>query len=189
MQGILVRENGVAVGLYDPTFLRYPFNEGAKFNSLTGEIFAEGLSGAMNVDRDSFNETAEEYMALNEWLHGKLYNEVFTYIQKFQQKAQSPSRSRNERVVSEVLHHIADTGKKIRKIKLEALGRKNKPRVLVRGSTLVINTDHKDCDMSSAKREKLLFANALIIRGYITPEVYEEVSDEIEKTKREVRNR
>src|SRR5258706_14599644 len=72
LQGILIRESGVAVGLYDPTFMEYPFNEGYKFNQLTGELFVDGLSGALNIDRNSFNETDDKYIALSTWLHEKL---------------------------------------------------------------------------------------------------------------------
>ena len=183
-QGVLIRENLVAVGLYDTTFLNYPFNEGSKFNSLTGEIFCTGLAGAMNVDRDSFNQTAEEYVALTEWFHDKLYNVVFPDIKSLQKDSDSPTRSKNSEVVSDILNFLAKKGKKIKKISLKALGKKEKRRVLVDKNTLVINTDHKDCDMSTAKREKLLLATSLIIHGYITDDVFDEVANEIEKTKK-----
>jgi hypothetical protein len=57
MAGVLLREGGVAIGSYDTTYLQYPYNEGLKFTQLTGELFVEGLSGAINIDRNSFNET------------------------------------------------------------------------------------------------------------------------------------
>ncbi len=187
LQGCLIRENLVAVGLYDTTFLNYPFNEGNKFNSLTGEIYATGLSGAMNVDRDSFNQTAEEYVALTDWFHEKLYKEVFPDIKKFQQTKESPSRKKSSALVSEVLFEMVGVGKKIKDIKFKGLGKKEKRRIKVEKNTLIINTDHKDCDMSTAKREKLLLASALIINGYVSPDQYELVSDEIEKTKKNLK--
>ncbi|MBS1687531.1 MAG: ATP-binding protein [Bacteroidetes bacterium] len=187
MQGILVRENAVAVGLYDTTFLGYPFNEGTKFNSLTGEIFASGLAGAMNIDRDSFNQTAEEYMALTEWFHKKLYTEVFPEIKLFQKTKESPSRTKSTTLVSEILNSMAKSSKKISKIEFQSLGKSEKNRVKIRNRTIIINSDHKDCDMSAAKREKLLLAMALIIRGYITNEMYEEVSDQLETHKHQIK--
>ena len=183
MQGVLVRENGVAVGLYDLTFLNYPFNEGSKFNSLTAEIFAEGLAGAMNVDRDSFNQTAEEYVKLTEWFHGKLYDEVFADVSKLQKQKGSPSRTKNKKLVLEVLNHLAKSNGTFNRIKFEALGKKA-GRIKRKEKSLILNSDHKDFELSTAKRERLLFAIALIIRGYITPIDFEQVSDEIERSKR-----
>ncbi len=186
-QGVLIRENLVAVGLYDTTFLNYPFNEGSKFNSLTGEIFCTGLAGAMNVDRDSFNQTAEEYVALTEWFHDKLYNTVFPEIKSLQKDSDSPARAKNTDVVSDILNFLAKDGKKIKKVALKSLGKKDKRRVLINKNSLVVNIDHKDCDMSTAKREKLLLATALIINGYISDDVFDKVADEIEKVKKIVK--
>lgn len=188
LQGILVRENSVAVGLYDTTFLSYPFNEGTKFNSLTGEIFASGLAGAMNVDRDSFNQTAEEYMALTEWFHEKLYSDVFPEIKKFQKTTESPSRIKSANLVEDVLNIIAQPGENITKVEFKSLGKTEKRRVKTVGKKLIINSDHKDCDMSVAKREKLIFATTLIIQGYITDDIFEKVSDEIERSKIKAKN-
>jgi hypothetical protein len=183
-QGILVRENLVAVGLYDTTFLNYPFNEGTKFNSLTGELFCSGLAGAMNVDRDSFNQTAEEYVALTEWFHNKLYNEIFPDIKLFQKESASPARAKNAEIVSDILELLLTKDKKVKKVVIKPLGRKEKRRVVIERSTLIINSDHRDCDMSTAKREKLLLAAALIIHGYISDDIFNEIADEIEKTKK-----
>jgi hypothetical protein len=189
MQGVVVRENGVAVGLYDSTFLRYPFNEGAKFNSLTGEIFAEGLSGAMNIDRDSFNQTAEEFVALTEWFHSKLYNNVFTQIQKLQKAKESPSSIRNVNLVEEISAQLIHGAKKIKKVEFRSFGKEEKRRLILKDSKLMLNSDHKDCELNTAKREKILFAIALILKNLIKPEDFEKVSDEIERAKKLVRNK
>ena len=69
LQGILIRIKDVAVGEYDRTFLHYPKAEGPMFNQLTGEIFVEaGLEEALNIDRNSFNETHPHYLALKKFL-------------------------------------------------------------------------------------------------------------------------
>ena len=73
---------------------------------------------------------------------------------------------------------------KIKGVKFISFGKKDKRRLRIEGNNLIINTDHKDCDMSTVKREKLLLATALIINGYVTPDEYENVADEIEKTKK-----
>lgn len=187
LQGALIRENSVSVGLYDTTFLSYPFNEGTKFNSLTSEIYASGLSGAMNVDRNSFNQTAEEYVALTEWYHKKLYEEVFPTIKSFQQTKEAPSRQKSTVLVKDVLDLIANRTKKIQRVEFKPLGKKEKKRILVKNKTLIINSDHKDCDMSVAKREKLIFAAALVIDGYIEEDVFDKISEEIEKSKNRIK--
>ena len=69
LQGILIRIKGVAVGSYDRTFLHYPKSEGPMFSQLSGEIFVEqGLEEALNIDRNSFNETHSHYLALQTYL-------------------------------------------------------------------------------------------------------------------------
>ena len=82
IQGILVRESGVAVGMYDATYLQYPYNEGQKFNQLTGELYATGLSGALNIDRNNFNETDDRYLQRSDWLHSQLRTKVFPEIKR-----------------------------------------------------------------------------------------------------------
>jgi len=69
LQGILIRIKGVAVGSYDRSFLHYPKSEGPMFSQLSGEVLAEeGLEEALNIDRNSFNETHSHYLALQKYL-------------------------------------------------------------------------------------------------------------------------
>jgi len=69
LQGILIRIKDVAVGSYDRTFLHYPEAVGPMLNQLSGEIFVkEGLEEALNIDRNSFNETHSHYLALQQYL-------------------------------------------------------------------------------------------------------------------------
>jgi len=69
LQGVLIRIKGVAVGSYDRTFLHYPKSEGPMISQLSGEIFVEvGLEEALNIDRNSFNETHKHYLALQKYL-------------------------------------------------------------------------------------------------------------------------
>lgn len=87
LQGILVRVRNVGIGAFDPTYLGYPKHEGWKFSQLCGELYIDqGLEEAINIDRASFRETDEAYLALQEFLFQRLGKEtdqgagVFTTI-------------------------------------------------------------------------------------------------------------
>ena len=85
LQGVLIRIKGVAVGTYDRTFLHYPKAEGPMFSQLSGEIFVEaGLEEALNIDRNSFNETHTHFVRLQEFVWDYLGGEkgVFKDIRK-----------------------------------------------------------------------------------------------------------
>jgi hypothetical protein len=187
MQGILVREGGVAIGLYDTTYLQYPYYEGFKFNQLTGELFAEGLSGALNIDRNSFNETDDAYLKLANWLHCKLQTEVFPKIKEIGKEISAKPRAENIELVKSVLlkltHKLTSN---YRQISFESLGKKS-PLLKVEGDKLVINREHPDGSGSGAKIDKLLFVTALVLKGKIKPRDIEELNAEVEKAKKEVR--
>lgn len=183
MQGVLIRESGVAVGLYDATYMEYPFNEGHKFNQLSGEIFAEGLSGALNIDRNSFNETDDRYLSLSSWLHEKLQKEVFPAIKKLQKLPGSSKREANKQAISSV---IAALGRliqnKITRAQFRPAGKKE-PLFEVSNRILYINSDHPDGKGSSAKQEKVLLAAAAIIAGHLSAEKVEQLMAQIEEAK------
>lgn len=100
LQGILVRVRNVGIGSFDPTYLGYPKHEGWKFSQLCGELYVdEGLDEAINIDRASFRETDEAYLALQEFLFQRLGKEtdqgagVFTNIKAI--SGQIAQRKRN----------------------------------------------------------------------------------------------
>ncbi len=69
LAGLLIRVRNVAVGSYDTTYLGYPKHEGWKFSQMTGELYVEeGLDEALNIDRASFRETDEAYVALQKFV-------------------------------------------------------------------------------------------------------------------------
>ncbi len=77
LQGVLVRVRNVGVGSCDPTYLSYPKHEGWKFSQMFGELYVdEGLDEAINIDRASFRETDEAYLALQEFLFTRLGKET-----------------------------------------------------------------------------------------------------------------
>ena len=94
LQGVLVRVRNVAINGYDPNFLGYPRHEGWKFSQLSGELYVdEGLDEAVNIDRASFRETDEAYLALQDALFARLGKRtdegkgVFTSIKAFRKVA------------------------------------------------------------------------------------------------------
>ena len=189
LQGLLIRESGVAIGPYDPTYLHYPFNEGQKFNQLTGEIYAEGLSGALNIDRNSFNETDDIYIALSSWIHRKLQKDVFSRIKELQSSPEASRRAQNRDAIQDTLSLAADQmDGKVRTVSFERRG-KSAPLLSVRRRTLYINQDHPDGSGSSAKREKALLAAALVLKGVATPADIAEVDEIVQKARKALRAR
>lgn len=101
LQGILVRVRNVGIGAFDPTYLGYPKHEGWKFSQLCGELYVDdGLDEAINIDRASFRETDEAYLALQEFLFQRLGKEtdegagVFTNIKTVTGKVAKRRRQR-----------------------------------------------------------------------------------------------
>jgi len=96
LQGILIRIKGVAVGTYDRTFLHYPKAEGPMFSQLSGEILVEnGLEEALNIDRNSFNETHRHFVKIQEFLWDYLGGEdgVFKDIRRRSKERRDMIRS------------------------------------------------------------------------------------------------
>jgi hypothetical protein len=92
LRGIHIRIRDVGIGTYDRTWLGYPFDEGIKFGQLSGEIFVhDGLEQALNIDRDSFNETDVHYQALRAYIWDKLRKEIFPDF-KVRQKTYTKGR-------------------------------------------------------------------------------------------------
>lgn len=101
LQGILVRVRNVGIGGFDPTYLGYPKHEGWKFSQLCGELYVDnGLDEAINIDRASFRETDEAYLALQELLFQRLGREtdqgagVFTTIKSTSQQIARKKKNR-----------------------------------------------------------------------------------------------
>lgn len=179
LQGILVRESGVAVGMHGQTFLEYPYREGAKFEQLTGELFAHGLSGALNIDRNSFNETDDTYLALVKWFHKKLHDEVFRYIQK---TISARRRDASKDVLKLVSSYFRAIGRKNR-VQLVQKGRKE--RLFYKNDRVIfINTEHPLGKPSRAAVERLSLSVILISQGVVTPENMENILKDMTKAKK-----
>jgi hypothetical protein len=95
LRGLLVRIKGVAVGLYDPSFLDFQINQGPRSRWVTGEIFvAEGLEDALNVDRDSFNQFHPQYKELQQIVHGHLAELFKTMYGKIKERSEEREKAR-----------------------------------------------------------------------------------------------
>ncbi len=72
-RGVLVRINGSSGTLFDETFMKYQVSELTRLSQITCEIFVhEGLDGALNIDRESFNYAHPHFVFLSRWLHSAL---------------------------------------------------------------------------------------------------------------------
>jgi Histidine kinase-, DNA gyrase B-, and HSP90-like ATPase len=72
-QGVVIRVGNAAGALFDRTFMGYQVSEQTRTRQITAEIFVrEGLDGAINIDRESFNYAHPHYQYLVKWLHSAL---------------------------------------------------------------------------------------------------------------------
>jgi len=72
-RGALLRVNSASGTLFDETFMRYQISELTRLSQITCEVFVyEGLDGALNIDRESFNFAHPHYVFLSGWLHRAL---------------------------------------------------------------------------------------------------------------------
>lgn len=182
MQGILVRESGVAIGMHDLTFLEYPYHEATKFEQLTGELFVEGLSGALNIDRNSFNQIDESYLALVRWFHEKLHKEVFAKIKKDMGVTR---RETSLRIFTQTLKQYLQKYHKYNKIEFQKLG-KGEKLFHKEGKILYINKDHQEGKPNRSTVEKLLLASVLVISDIMPAGEMEKILNNIRKAKEDL---
>lgn len=72
-QGSLIRIHGASGTLFDPSFMRYQVSEQTRRQQTSCEIFVtEGLEGALNIDRESFNFAHPHVVFLTAWLHNAM---------------------------------------------------------------------------------------------------------------------
>lgn len=71
--GVLVRIREASGTLFDRTFLNYQISEQTRLRQITAEIYVkEGLDGAINIDRESFNYSHPHFLYVQRWLHRSL---------------------------------------------------------------------------------------------------------------------
>ena len=70
---MLVRIREASGTLFDRTFLNYQVSEQTRLRQISAEIFVkEGLDGAINIDRESFNYSHPHFLFIQRWLHRSL---------------------------------------------------------------------------------------------------------------------
>jgi len=105
LQGILIRIKDVAIGNYDKTILKYPREEGPIFSMVSGEIFVEeGLENALNIDRNSFNETHPHYIELQNEVH-KFFKE--TVVQDIRKRSKERRKIEKQEQITQELNEIS----------------------------------------------------------------------------------
>lgn len=71
--GVLLRVREASGTLFDPSFLKYQISEQNRLSQITAEIYVhEGLDGAINIDRESFNYSHPHFLFIQKWLHRAL---------------------------------------------------------------------------------------------------------------------
>jgi hypothetical protein len=94
-QGVILRVGNASGALFDPEFLGYETSELTRKSQVTAEIFvSEGLDGAINLDRESFNYAHPHYQFLSKWLHSAFRQ--FSTRHKEIGKAQNTARLQSE---------------------------------------------------------------------------------------------
>lgn len=99
---------------FDSTFLEYPIYTDQIFrNWIMGEIYVlEGLEDSMNIDRKSFRKTHPDYLALQNWVHEFLRNEVFSkLVQGLYDKGKIKREKEKESKKKVIQKQILDTKK------------------------------------------------------------------------------
>ncbi|MEW1952313.1 ATP-binding protein [Terrabacter sp. NPDC080008] len=77
--GSLIRIHGASGSGFDETFLKYQVAETTRLKQITCEIFVvQGLEGALNIDRESFNFSHTHVVRLTNWLHTALSRAIGT---------------------------------------------------------------------------------------------------------------
>ena len=73
LQGLLVRIRNVGIGSYETDMLKYPTNLGPMVHGMSGEVYVDvGLEAALNIDRNSFNETHPHFSRLRDTVYQHL---------------------------------------------------------------------------------------------------------------------
>ena len=69
----MLRVGNASGVLFDRTFMGYQIQEQQRTRQVTAEVFVqEGLDGAINLDRESFNYAHPHYQYIVKWLHSAL---------------------------------------------------------------------------------------------------------------------
>ncbi len=69
----MIRVGNASGATFDDTFMGYKVSEQTRLHQITAEIFVrDGLDGAINIDRESFNFAHPHYQYILKWLHSSI---------------------------------------------------------------------------------------------------------------------
>ncbi len=116
LNGISIRVKNIPIANkygYDNTFMGYPTYSKQIFRHwVSGEVYVEkGLEDAMNIDRQSFRETHPDYIALQNYLHKLMDDEIFPICLDMYNSGVKKRVSEKRKVVINELKHITSSGK------------------------------------------------------------------------------
>lgn len=107
-RGSLIRINGASGSLFDDTFLKYQVAELTRLSQITCEIFvSEGLDGALNIDRESFNYSHPHFVYLTIWLHSAL-RQLATAQKKVSTAARTVSRAKSTNLNVQKIQQLSE---------------------------------------------------------------------------------
>jgi Histidine kinase-, DNA gyrase B-, and HSP90-like ATPase len=107
-QGSLIRIHGSSGTLFDSTFMRYQVAELTRLRQITCEIFVtEGLDGALNIDRESFNNAHPHSVYITKWLH-KALRQLATAQKKLASEARDQSRDESKDIAVSEIQRVAN---------------------------------------------------------------------------------
>jgi len=113
-QGVIVRVGNASGTQFDPTFMGYQISELNRLAQITAEIFVtEGLDGAINIDRESFNTAHPHYQAIVVWLHNAI-RQLTNRTKELGKFLLEEKRSKQSAVSQEAIESLAQTKAKAR---------------------------------------------------------------------------
>lgn len=107
-RGVLVRIHGASGTLFDENFMHYQVAETTRLRQASIEVFVhEGLEGALNIDRESFNGANPHYVYLTKWVHAAIRQFTSTH-KKEAALLHKEARTQSDDAVFEQLEDIRD---------------------------------------------------------------------------------
>lgn len=158
LQGLLIRIRNVGIGGYDTSMLEYPRNIGPMVRGMTGEVYVHrGLEEALNIDRNSFNQTHDHFLRLREALFRHLglpgQRGITRDIRERSRKHQVGLRAdKTSQALNTLIHRLQRvTGERW---EWEADHRIDGPLVIVAPRRIKINVQHDTVPGGSAARNE-----------------------------------
>jgi hypothetical protein len=162
LQGVLIRIKDVAIGNYDKSILKYPREEGPIFSMISGEIFfEEGLENALNIDRNSFNETHPHYQKLQLHLHKFIKGEV---VKDIRERSTRRRKREKEEQISNELKALSESIKNNWNIKIffEVKEQADSKRFLFKEKETKIIFFTKSKGWSKSEKQRIIQMKAII---------------------------